>query len=115
MSALRTGVNILFWLSLGVLITMFVIFSFSGIAIQQELGSEARDTFIPFTVLAWMYSVDTPVVFPITVTLTILAAGSALFARLYPGFKSTSLSPASVVPVTNVPTNAAKVGGGRRR
>lgn len=112
---MRTGVNILFWVSLGIFITMYLFFSFSGITIQQELGSEAQDKFVPFTVLAWMYSVDTPVVFPITVTLTILAAGSALFARLYPGFTSTPLSPASVVPVTNEPLNNNKVGGGRRR
>jgi hypothetical protein len=86
---------------------MFSLFTFSGFFIQQDLGSEAQDKFVPLTVLQWMFSPSTPVVFPITAIFTLMAVGSVAALKFYPGFQSTSLTVANI-PVAKVVSNVNK-------
>ena len=88
---------------------MFLLFAFSGIAIQQDLGSEAQDQFVPLAVIGWMFSPSTPIVFPITVSFTLAAAISVGLLKLLPNSTSLKVAPA---PMGN--GNSIQAGGGRR-
>lgn len=128
LSSLKPGLWILFWISVSILVGMLVLFSYLGMTEVKDSGG-----FVPLTVLGWMYDPATAGIFPITLISTFIAVGSFVFLKFYPGFQTTPLTVASAnmvmtnktanaVPAPNTGktnsanfSNAAKVGGGRRR